>query len=168
MNNSPDSIPISRQTSMSTHKHSQAFVKTMHSVIFSGYLNKESRHGRYQRRYTNLLFIFRRLIRFDGILLVCLSHKEIYLPSDLIISKFNPLAHPLAEQLLPTEFLALLRRFYPTDPTSIIQLMSPLIANTIGGYSEEDEFGIPDSSSRYFLLPKVKTPVNFLNHFYIL
>ncbi|KAJ3392728.1 hypothetical protein HDU92_008231 [Lobulomyces angularis] len=122
----------------------------MHSVVFSGYLQKENRRKKFQRR----------LIRCDGILLVCLSPKKIKLPDGLTMALFNPLTYSAADEFLPMDFLNMLKKLYPTYPAPIIQLMSPLIAAISEEFGDEDEYGIPDSKSKYFLMPKWVIPLS--------
>ena len=114
-----------------------------HSVIFSSYLLKENRRGRFQKR----------LIRMDGILLVCLSPQLVALPCKIM--SFNPINHKDASLILPLYFIELLKKYYPTSPFPITQLMAPLIASSDQQLSEYCDFGIPDSNSRFFLMPKV-------------
>ncbi|KAI9357273.1 hypothetical protein DFJ73DRAFT_821143 [Zopfochytrium polystomum] len=106
----------------------------LRNFIFSGFLHKKSRLGYFQRR----------LFRFDGLLLICLSPKRHRLPEHINLLTFDPARH--GSNQYATEFAAALRRFYPTDPP-MPALTNPLIAS----YSAD---GNPEVFAKYYHIPK--------------
>ncbi|KAI8809772.1 hypothetical protein BJ742DRAFT_803631 [Cladochytrium replicatum] len=111
------------------------------NVIFSGYLYKQNRHGRFQRR----------LFRFDGIILLCLSPSRERLPEHLKLFQFDPArfrGSPYAPQ-----FVDALTHFYPGDPPTPA-LTNPLIAAPSERDMEEGSDLGPDWYTKFYYLPK--------------
>ncbi|KAI8919194.1 hypothetical protein DFJ77DRAFT_265846 [Powellomyces hirtus] len=120
----PEMNPLTKRP-----RYSHLFLQT---TIFSGYLNKQSRHSSFQKR----------LFRCDGILLVCLSIKSIPLPYQADISTCR------TEDFYREDdnFLKTVKRYYPTDPPL------PVIPNML--LADPDADGIPQEDSRNFYVPK--------------
>ncbi|KAI8812506.1 hypothetical protein BJ742DRAFT_21043 [Cladochytrium replicatum] len=111
------------------------------NVIFSGYLYKQNRHGRFQRR----------LFRFDGIILLCLSPSRERLPEHLKLFQFDPArfrGSPYAAQ-----FVDALTHFYPGDPPTPA-LTNPLIAAPSERDMDEGGDLGPDWYTKFYYLPK--------------
>ncbi|TPX61239.1 hypothetical protein SpCBS45565_g07303 [Spizellomyces sp. 'palustris'] len=113
------------------------------SMIFSGYLLKQNRHKRFQKR----------LFRFDGVLLICLSPKEYRLPANSNLLTFSP--DKFQDNNMGREFAQALQRFYPTDPP-MPSLTNPLVAS-IG---EDSKDGKPDIWAKGYYLPKWIIPTS--------
>ncbi|KAJ3196680.1 hypothetical protein HK101_008134, partial [Irineochytrium annulatum] len=113
-------------------------VDDLTAVIFSGELLKQNRRGKFQKR----------LFRFDGLLLICLSPKRHKLPDHINLLTFDPARHTQGSR--SNEFISALGRFYPTNPP-MPALTNPLIAswNENGGRD-----GNPDIYTKYYHMPK--------------
>ncbi|KAI8809771.1 hypothetical protein BJ742DRAFT_223350 [Cladochytrium replicatum] len=111
------------------------------NVIFSGYLFKQNRHGRFQRR----------LFRFDGYILLCLSPKRERLPEHIKLLQFDPARFRGTEYA--DEFVSSLGHFYPGDPPSPA-LTNPLIAAPTEKDIEEGQDLGPEIFTKYYYLPK--------------
>ncbi|KAJ1561976.1 hypothetical protein HK096_002611 [Nowakowskiella sp. JEL0078] len=107
-------------------------------VVFSGYIFKQNRHGYFQKR----------LFRFDGFVLLCLSSKRQKLPDFINMLQFDPARFrgtPIAE-----EFVKALGHFYPGDPPTPA-LSNPLIAAHSELEVNDDK---SDIYTKYYHLPK--------------
>ncbi|KAJ3090344.1 hypothetical protein HK102_004035 [Quaeritorhiza haematococci] len=124
------------------------------SAIYSGYLWKENRHGMFQKR----------LVRFDGLLLICLSPKRIRLPDNLTLPDFDPFHYTSSPNPpLPTEFIRAIEKCYPIATPLTTTLTNPLIAAPVnsksGGDGDESSGGAnPDVAGKYYLAPKWVIP----------
>ncbi|KAJ3208301.1 hypothetical protein HDU67_006815 [Dinochytrium kinnereticum] len=115
-----------------------AAAEDLMAVIFSGYLFKQNRRGQFQKR----------LFRFDGLLLICLSPKKHRLPEHINLLTFDPARH--SKTSVSNEFISALGRFYPTNPP-MPALTNPLIASYSEGRSESSN---PDVYTKYYHMPK--------------
>ncbi|KAG4105236.1 hypothetical protein H8356DRAFT_1071161 [Neocallimastix lanati (nom. inval.)] len=107
-------------------------------LIYSGYLEKLSTHGKFQRR----------LFRFDGLILTCLSQNKQKVPSNTSLLNFQPLFLQDGTQE-SFEFLGSIGRFYPNDPVNP-ELINPLVATEKQG----NDYGIPDLKAHQYYYPK--------------
>jgi len=107
-------------------------------LIYSSYLEKLSTHGKFQRR----------LFRFDGLILTCLSQSRQKVPTNSNLFNYQPLfLKDGTEESF--EFLNSIGRFYPNDPASP-ELINPLVATEKQG----NEYGVPDLKSHQYYYPK--------------
>ncbi|KAJ3246683.1 hypothetical protein HDU78_006433 [Chytriomyces hyalinus] len=112
------------------------------TVVFSGQLLKQNRRGRWQKR----------VFRFDGLLLLCLSPKRQKLPDNVTMLTFDPSRHLADGSQTGAEFADALRRFYPTTPP-MPALTNPLIASY-------DEFSSDVIYTKYYHMPKWIVPTS--------
>ncbi|KAJ1548464.1 hypothetical protein HK405_003087 [Cladochytrium tenue] len=126
----------SRRPSGVSAPHSSA--PDLHNYILSGFLWKKNRHNKFQKR----------LFRFDGLLLVCLSPKRQRLPEHINLMTFDPERHLSGDR--SDEFISALKHFYPTSPPTPA-LTNPLVAS----YTHS---GNPDIYTKYFHAPKWIVP----------
>ncbi|KAJ3150153.1 hypothetical protein HDU89_003241 [Geranomyces variabilis] len=105
------------------------------TTIFSGHLMKQSRHSSFQKR----------LFRCDGILLVCLSPREVPLPRNADLSKIRTETYYDEKD----DFLDYVRRYY---------LALPVFPNTL--IAEGDAEGIPQEDGRNYCAPKWIIPTS--------
>ncbi|KAJ3176375.1 hypothetical protein HDU87_005243 [Geranomyces variabilis] len=105
------------------------------TTIFSGHLMKQSRHSSFQKR----------LFRCDGILLVCLSSREVPLPRNADLSKIRTETYYDEKD----DFLDYVRRYYPA---------LPVFPNTL--IAEGDAEGIPQEDGRNYCAPKWIIPTS--------
>ncbi|KAJ1555970.1 hypothetical protein HK405_009619 [Cladochytrium tenue] len=126
----------SRRPSGVSAPHSSA--PDLHNYILSGFLWKKNRHNKFQKR----------LFRFDGLLLVCLSPKRQRLPEHINLMTFDPERHLSGDR--SDEFISALKHFYPTSPP-MPALTNPLVAS----YTQN---GNPDIYTKYFHAPKWIVP----------
>ncbi|KAJ3110676.1 hypothetical protein HK098_000450, partial [Nowakowskiella sp. JEL0407] len=116
------------------------------NVVFSGYLLKQNRHGKFQKR----------LFRFDGFLFLCLSPKRQKLPDHINLLQFDPARFKDTE--MANEFVRALGEFYPGDPPTPA-LTNPLIA----AHSEKEHSANganPDIYTKFYHLPKWIVPTS--------
>jgi len=119
-------------------------------LIYSGFLEKLSTHGRFQRR----------LFRFDGLILTCLSQNKQKIPNNTNLLNFPPVFLKDGTQE-STEFVQSIGTFYPNNPV-MPEIVSPLVAieKTIS------PSGVPDLKAHQYYYPKVgKILFNINNYF---
>jgi len=142
---------LSKTTTTTTNTISSAM--DLSSIIFSSYLLKKSRKGRFQKR----------IFRFDGIMLICLSPQRIPLPFNKNLSNFDP-----SDFFDPTNrdiYKKMLTRYYPSNP-SMPELTNPLIAcankrNNRRGVGRVN----PDMHSPHYHVPKWIIPITSITGF---
>jgi len=107
-------------------------------LIYSGFLEKLSTHGRFQRR----------LFRFDGLILTCLSQNKQKIPNNTNLLNFPPVFLKDGTQE-STEFVQSIGTFYPNNPV-MPEIVSPLVAieKTIS------PSGVPDLKAHQYYYPK--------------
>ncbi|KAJ1569982.1 hypothetical protein HK096_007320, partial [Nowakowskiella sp. JEL0078] len=114
------------------------------NVVLTGYLLKQNRHGRFQKR----------LFRFDGFVLLCLSPKRQRLPDHINLLQFDP--KRFQDTPMAADFVNCLGHFYPGDPPTPA-LTNPLIA----AHTERDiESDKPDIYTKFYHLPKWIIPAS--------
>jgi len=107
-------------------------------LIYSGYLEKLSTHGRFQRR----------LFRFDGLILTCLSQSKQRIPGNSNLLNFQPifLKDGIQESI---DFINTIGGFYPNNP-ALPEVVNPLVALE----KSTSQSGVPDLKSRQYYYPK--------------
>ncbi|ORX42079.1 hypothetical protein BCR36DRAFT_338042 [Piromyces finnis] len=107
-------------------------------LIYSGYLEKLSTHGRFQRR----------LFRFDGLILTCLSQNKQKIPGNLNLLNFEPIFLKDGTQE-STEIVKSIGKFYKNDPV-MPEIINPLVALE----KNISPSGIPDLKAHQYYYPK--------------
>jgi len=115
-------------------------------LIYSGYLEKLSTHGRFQRR----------LFRFDGLILTCLTQSKQKIPHSSNLLNFQPmfLKDGTEESF---SFLDTIGTFYPNNPVSP-EIITPLVAVE----KNSNPAGTPDLKSRQYYTPKVNSLIPWI------
>jgi len=130
---------IKQQSFLEDTERENKVLEHPNPLIYSGYLEKLSTHGRFQKR----------LFRFDGLIFTCLTQNKQKIPHNTNLLKFQPLfVKDGSEESY--QFVESIGTFYPSNPVSP-EIINPLVAVE----KSNSAAGVPDLKSRQYYYPKV-------------
>jgi len=129
---------VRQQSFLEDNERENKVLEHPNPLIYSGYLEKLSTHGRFQKR----------LFRFDGLIFTCLTQNKQKIPHNSNLLKFQPLfVKDGTEESY--QFVESIGTFYPSNPVSP-EIINPLVAVEKSNSSA----GVPDLKSRQYYYPK--------------